>query len=77
MAEPLLKQSPYCEVPDISHLITEDDEPLDHFFSEKQQRLLVEPLYSFWKPGRPFIAAAAEQLAAQLRALGVEPALSR
>jgi Uma2 family endonuclease len=43
------------------HLITEDDEPVDNVFSEKQQRLLVEPLYtgvSLWNtpPERTFIA---------------------
>jgi hypothetical protein len=43
---------------DISHLVTEDDTPVDNFQSEKQQRLLVEPLYSSWSPGSPFIAAA-------------------
>ncbi len=31
---------------------------MDNFQSEKQQRLLVEPLYSSWSPGIPFIAAA-------------------
>ncbi len=44
-----------------NHLITEDDTPVDNFFSEKQQRLLTEPLYSSWSgPGdnRPFIVAA-------------------
>lgn len=35
--------------PDISHLVTEDDEPVDNIFSEKQQRLLTEPLYTSWK----------------------------
>ena len=29
-------------------LVTEDDTPVDNFFSEKQQRLLTEPLYSSW-----------------------------
>jgi Uma2 family endonuclease len=43
---------------DISHLVTEDDAPVDNFQSEKQQRLLVEPLYSSWFPGLSFIAAA-------------------
>jgi Uma2 family endonuclease len=38
------------------HLVTEDDEPVDNLFSEKQQRLLTEPLYSNWKPGIPFVA---------------------
>ena len=31
---------------DISHLVIEDDTPVDNFQSEEQQRLLVEPLYS-------------------------------
>jgi len=31
---------------DISHLVIEDDTPVDNFQSAKQQRLLVEPLYS-------------------------------
>ena len=44
--------------PNIEHLVLEDDAPLDNFQTEKQQRLLVEPLYSSWQPGTPFIAAA-------------------
>lgn len=47
--------------PDIQHLITEDDTPVDNLPSEKQQRLLTEPLYSAWAgpgAGRPFLAAA-------------------
>lgn len=47
--------------PDTSHLITEDDVPVDNLFSEKQQRLLTEPLYSSWAgPGeeRRFLVAA-------------------
>jgi Uma2 family endonuclease len=43
---------------DYTHIVTEDDTPVDNFQSEKQQRLLVEPLYSSWQPGVPFIAAA-------------------
>jgi hypothetical protein len=31
---------------DISHLVIEDDAPVVNLQSEKQQRLLVEPLYS-------------------------------
>jgi Uma2 family endonuclease len=38
--------------PDVSHLITEDDTPVDNLFSEKQQRLLTEPLYTSWQPRR-------------------------
>jgi Uma2 family endonuclease len=44
--------------PDISHLVTEDHTPVDNLFSEKQMRLLTEPLHSSWKPGRPFVATA-------------------
>ncbi|NJL39202.1 MAG: Uma2 family endonuclease [Leptolyngbyaceae cyanobacterium SM1_4_3] len=44
--------------PDYTNIVTEDDTPVDNFQSEKQQRLLVEPLYSSWKPVVPFIAAA-------------------
>jgi Uma2 family endonuclease len=46
-------------LPDIRNLITEDDEPVDNLFSETQQRLLTEPLYSSWTGGgRTFLAAA-------------------
>ena len=46
------------EAPDISHIVTEDDIPVDNMFSEKQQRLMAESLNSFWKPGRQFVAAS-------------------
>ena len=45
--------------PVVDHLVTEDDTPVDNVFSEKQMRLLTEPLYSSWAgPGeqRSFIA---------------------
>ena len=44
--------------PRIDHLVTEDDTPKDSIFSEKQQRLLTEPLYSSWDAGRLFVATA-------------------
>lgn len=44
-------------IPDISHLVIEDDTPVDNFQSEKQQRLLVDPLYSSKVLSTPFIAA--------------------
>ena len=44
--------------PDVSHIATEDDTPVDNIFSEKQMRLLTEPLYSSWNPGRKFLVAA-------------------
>ncbi|HLP92288.1 MAG TPA: Uma2 family endonuclease [Nostocaceae cyanobacterium] len=45
---------------DISHLIIEDDTPIDNLLSEKQQRLLTETLYSSWSApnGQEFLAAA-------------------
>ncbi|WP_416670888.1 Uma2 family endonuclease [Egbenema bharatensis] len=43
---------------DISHLVIEDDTPVDNFQSEVQQRLLVEPLYSSKALPSPFLAAA-------------------
>lgn len=46
------------ERPDISHLITEDNTPVDNLLSEKQQRLLVTTLYSSWNPGVSFLATA-------------------
>lgn len=45
-------------IPDISELEIEDEQPVDNFQSEKQQRLLVEPLYSSRVLASPFIAAA-------------------
>ncbi|MGE3540354.1 MAG: hypothetical protein AB7N91_23295 [Candidatus Tectimicrobiota bacterium] len=51
----------------VEEIVTEDDEPVDNLFSEKQQRLLTEPLYSSWTPPvqsdsprspRVFLAAA-------------------
>jgi hypothetical protein len=47
--------------PKVDHLITEDGKPVDSMYSEKQMRLLTEPLYSSWAgPGgnQPFLVAA-------------------
>ncbi len=47
----------YC--PNVDHLVTEDDTPVDNVFCEKQQRLLSEPLFSSWTgpgEGRPYVA---------------------
>ncbi len=44
--------------PDISHLVTEDDTPVDSPYSEKQMRLLTSTLYTSWKPQRDFVAMA-------------------
>lgn len=42
-------------VPDVTHLVTEDDTPVDNIASAKQQRLLVTSLYSS-KQGDIFLA---------------------
>ena len=52
----------------IENLVTEDEQPVDSLFSEKQQTLLVSSLYSSWNPSsaggakskkrRKFLAAA-------------------
>ncbi len=47
--------------PYVDHLVTEDETPVDNIFSEKQQRLLTEPLFSSWVHpfhGRSFVALA-------------------
>ncbi len=45
-------------IPDISELEIEDNKPVDNFQSEKQQRLLVDPIYSSRVLPQPFIAGA-------------------
>ncbi len=52
-----IPDSMVAEAPNIDHIVTEDDTPVDNMFSEKQQRLLSGSLYDSWNPGRPFIAA--------------------
>jgi Uma2 family endonuclease len=50
---------PHDLFPDVRDIITEDDEPVDNIFSEKQQRLLTEALHASWNGnGRPFFTAA-------------------
>jgi hypothetical protein len=47
--------------PQVDHLVTEDDTPVDNIYAEKQQRLLTQSLYDAWQgpgAGRPFIAMA-------------------
>ena len=47
--------------PNLDHIRTEDGNAVDNLFSEKQMRLLTEPLFSSWPgPGdsRPFVVMA-------------------
>ena len=46
MLEPEIIEIPE---PDLTNVITEDDEPVDNIFSEKQQRLLTATLYTSWR----------------------------
>ena len=43
---------------DYDRLITEDDEPVDNLFSERQQKLLPDSLYASWNYTKPFLACA-------------------
>lgn len=54
---PMLVVPPEC-YPKVDDLVTEDDTPMDNMFSEKQQRLLTESLYTSWKPPRTFLVTA-------------------
>jgi hypothetical protein len=58
--QPTLAMPPEA-CPDVEHLVTEDDTPVDCIFSEKQRRLLTSPLYQWpdWAgERRSFIALA-------------------
>lgn len=48
MSQAVLETFDLTEI--VNNLVTEDDEPVDNILSEKQQRLLTEPLYSSWTP---------------------------
>ena len=43
--------------PQVDHLVTEDDTPVDNIYFEEQQRLLTESLYASWQ-GQRFLALA-------------------
>lgn len=58
MTTPTLDTDEIVTELDISHLVIEDDTPVDNFQSEELQRLLVEPLYSARAVPLPFLAAA-------------------
>jgi Uma2 family endonuclease len=58
MTQELLNTEELITELDISHLVIEDDTPVDNFQSAQQQRLLVEPLYSSRALPLPFVADA-------------------
>ena len=50
-----------ADIPNLDDLVTEDGAPKDSIFTEKQQRLLTEPLYNSWAApveGGAFLALA-------------------
>jgi Uma2 family endonuclease len=73
MTQQLLNTEEIVTDLDISHLVIEDDTPVDNFQSEKQQRLLVEPLYSSKSLPTPFLAAANVGLFYQLKGDPIVP----
>jgi len=59
--QPLTEEEIAAFYAEMAQLVTEDDAPMDNIFSEKQQRLLTEPLYAsppFPGGDRPFVAMA-------------------
>jgi len=61
--EPTLWEEEEIDLVDEAAIVTEDDTPVDNIFSEKQQRLLTEPLYNSTAElgmltDRPFFALA-------------------
>lgn len=58
MAEFTIEETIVVPEPDLSQVVTEDNTPVHNLFSAKQQRLLVESLYTSWQPQRPFVADA-------------------
>ncbi|ALF54934.1 hypothetical protein ACX27_22280 [Nostoc piscinale CENA21] len=48
MVQEAVSSENLAPAPDISHIVIEDDTPVDNFRSEKQQRLLTEVLYTSW-----------------------------
>ncbi|MBE9210708.1 Uma2 family endonuclease [Nostoc sp. LEGE 06077] len=48
MVQEAVSSDNLAPAPNISHIVIEDDTPVDNFRSEKQQRLLTEVLYTSW-----------------------------
>ncbi len=44
--------------PDVSHLTTEDDQPVESLFQDKQCDILTEALRVSWPEGRPFVSGS-------------------
>ena len=84
MAETVEHDEADVLAPDLTHLVTEDDAPVDNRYSERQMRLLSSPLFDSWDEGKPFEALtdvglfskpdnASKVVPDFLLSLGVEP----
>lgn len=76
MSETARTLSPEHRRIDTSHLITEDDEPLDSTFHERQQVILTDTLYASWKgPGAParFVSLRNVGVFGNIRGKGIVP----
>ncbi|MEW6278176.1 MAG: Uma2 family endonuclease [Candidatus Eremiobacterota bacterium] len=58
MTEPALSRDEWPEEPDVSHLVTEDDTPVENWFQGKEMYLLTDVLDASWPEGRPFVSGA-------------------
>ena len=78
VAEPQSFIPPEC-IPDVTDIVIDDGEPVDGMITEKQMRLLTEPLYSAWtglEDGRPFLASSNVGIFAQARNPALVPETS-
>ena len=67
MSQLLTDQQQLTTSVDISHLVIEDDKPVDNFQSAQQQRFLVQTLYDSEALPVPFLAEANVGLFYQLK----------
>ncbi|MFA5504095.1 MAG: hypothetical protein WC423_01625 [Vulcanimicrobiota bacterium] len=59
MAEPVEDREDWIVTHlDVSHLTTENDEPVDNFYQERQMDILTEALRVSWEEGKPFVQGA-------------------
>jgi len=73
MAEPAQRLDDFTE-PDVSHLVTEDDAPVDNPFQDRQMRLLTSALFDSWPyPERRFVAFSDVGLRAGIEEHAVVP----
>lgn len=55
MTKPAKTVNEHWVEPDIRHLVTEDDTPVDNPFHERQQQLMSECIHTSFQPTKPFV----------------------